>query len=104
MVETPQLAQRDLLRVRLVGRVEKWKDRKWWKDGKVGGWKSGRIKNILISLLFVRVKKWRDGKSEFVKIYSYILVKKWWPIKTSKWQTTKKKKKKPNSLKNKKHV
>ena len=29
MVETPQLAQRDLLRVRLVGRVEKWKDRKW---------------------------------------------------------------------------
>ena len=23
--------------VRLVGGVEKWKDRKWWEDGKVGG-------------------------------------------------------------------
>ena len=34
----------------------------------VGGWKSGRIENILISLIFVwlGVKKWRDGKSEFV--------------------------------------
>ena len=25
------------LRVHLVGGVEKWEDRKWWKDGKVGG-------------------------------------------------------------------
>ena len=25
------------LRVRLVRRVEKWEDRKWWEDGKVGG-------------------------------------------------------------------
>ena len=33
-----------------------------------GGWKSGRIKKILIYLIFVwlGVKKWRDGKSEFV--------------------------------------
>ena len=45
-----------------------------WKGGKVGGykmvgkWKSGRIEKILISLIFIwlGVKKWRDGKSEFV--------------------------------------
>ena len=38
------------------------------EDKMVGGWKSGRIENILISLIFVwlRVEKWRDGKSEFV--------------------------------------
>ena len=24
-------------RVHLVGGVEKWEDRKWWEDGKVGG-------------------------------------------------------------------
>ena len=34
----------------------------------VGGWKRGRIEKILISLIFVwlRVKKWRDRKNEFV--------------------------------------
>ena len=34
----------------------------------VEGWKSGRIEKILISLFFIwlGVKKWRDGKSEFV--------------------------------------
>ena len=34
----------------------------------VGGWKSGRIEKILISLIFVwlGVKKWRDRKNEFV--------------------------------------
>ena len=34
----------------------------------VGGWKSGRIEKILISLIFVwlGVEKWRDGQSEFV--------------------------------------
>ena len=32
------------------------------------GWKSGRIKKILISFIFVwlEVKKWKDGKSEFI--------------------------------------
>ena len=45
-----------------------------WRDGKVEGqkmmkgWKSGRIKKILISFVFVwlEVKKWKDGKSEFI--------------------------------------
>ena len=34
----------------------------------VGGWKSRRIEKIIISLIFVwlGVKKWKDGKSEFV--------------------------------------
>ena len=34
----------------------------------VGRWKSKSIENILISLIFVwlRVEKWRDGKSDFV--------------------------------------
>jgi len=34
----------------------------------VEGWKSGRIENISIFLLFVwlGVKKWRDEKNEFV--------------------------------------
>ena len=34
----------------------------------VGGWKSERIKNILISLIFVwlGMEKWRDKKSKFV--------------------------------------
>ena len=27
------------LRIRLVGGVEKWEDRKWWKDRKEGGQK-----------------------------------------------------------------
>ena len=27
------------LRVCLVGKVEKWKDKKWWKAGKVREWK-----------------------------------------------------------------
>ena len=27
----------DALWVYLVGRVEKWEDKKWWEDGKVGG-------------------------------------------------------------------
>ena len=33
----------------------------------VRGWKSGRIENILFSLLFVwlRVEKWKDRKNEF---------------------------------------
>ena len=33
----------------------------------VGGWKSGRTKKILVSLLFVwlGVEKWRDGKNKF---------------------------------------
>ena len=32
------------------------------------GWKSGRIEKILISLIFVwlRMEKWKDGKSKFV--------------------------------------
>ena len=25
------------LRVRLIGNVKKWEDRKWWEDGKVRG-------------------------------------------------------------------
>ena len=45
-----------------------------WKGGKVGGqkimkgWKSGRIKKILIFFIFVwlKVKKQKDGKSEFI--------------------------------------
>ena len=43
----------------------------------MGGWKSGRIEKILFSLLFVwlGVEKWRNGKNEFEKIYSYTLVK-----------------------------
>ena len=30
-------------------------------------WKSGKVENILISLIFVwlEVEKWRDGKNEF---------------------------------------
>ena len=34
----------------------------------VRGWKSGKIKKILIFLIFIwlRVKKWRVEKSEFV--------------------------------------
>ena len=44
----------------------------------VGRWKNGRIEKILISLIFVwlEVEKWKDRKSELVKIYSYTLVKK----------------------------
>ena len=64
----------------LVGMVEKWEDRKYFNfspfclvgSGKVEGWK----KWICIN-------------------YSYIFVKKWWPIKTKKWQTTTKKKNHP---------
>ena len=52
----------------------------------VGGWKSERIEKILISLIFVwlGVKKWKDEKSKFVYIYSFILVKKRCLIKTKK--------------------
>ena len=34
----------------------------------MGGWKSGRIKKILIFLIFVwlGVEKWKDGKNKFV--------------------------------------
>ena len=34
----------------------------------IGGWKSERIENILISFIFVwlGVENWRDEKSEFV--------------------------------------
>ena len=73
-----------------------------WK----GGWKNERIENILISFLSVWlwVKKWKDGKSEFGKIYSDTIVKKWCPIKKKKWQTTKKHYSHPNLLKNKNHV
>ena len=69
-------------------------------------WKSERIENILISLLFVwlRVKKWMDGKKKkFAKTYSHTLIKKWCPIKTKIWQT-KEKKNHPNLLKNNNHV
>ena len=69
-------------------------------------WKSKRIENILISLLFVwlRVKKWMDGKKKkFAKTYSHTLIKKWCPIKTKIWQT-KEKKNHPNLLKNNNHV
>ena len=74
-----------------------------WK----GGWKNERIENILISFLSVWlwVKKWKDGKSEFGQIYSDTIVKKWCPIKKKKkWQTTKKHYSHPNLLKNKNHV
>ena len=42
-----------------------------WKSERIengGMMESGRIENILISLIFVwlGVKKWRDGKNEFV--------------------------------------
>ena len=48
--------------------MEKWEDRKWQEDGKVEGWKSGRIEKILISLFFVwlGMKKWRNRKNDFV--------------------------------------
>ena len=42
------------LRVRLVGGVEKWKDEKLWKDGKVGGWKIFSFSSCVFG--------WRGGK------------------------------------------
>ena len=45
-----------------------------------------RIENILIFhiVVWLEVKKWKDGKSKFVYIYSFILVKKRCLIKTKK--------------------
>ena len=65
-----------------------------------------RIENIVIFhiVVWLEVKKWKDGKSKFVYIYSFILVKKRCLIKTKKWQATKKKSNYPNLLKNKNHV
>ena len=34
---TPYDLTQNLLRVRLVGGVEKWEDKKWWDGGKVRG-------------------------------------------------------------------
>ena len=43
----------------------------------VGGWKSERIKKILISLIFVRLEmeKWRNGKKWVCIKYSYTFLK-----------------------------
>ena len=45
--------------------MKKLEDRKSWENGKA----SMRIENILFSPLFVwlKVKKWKDGKNEFKK-------------------------------------
>ena len=42
------------LRLCLVGRVEKWEDRKLWKDRKVGGWKIFSFPSCVFG--------WRSGK------------------------------------------
>ena len=74
----------------------------------VGGWKSEIIEKILISFflfsffVWLRVKKWRDGKNEFAQIYSLLLLKDDAQLKQkSDKQPTKKKKKynHPNLLK-----
>ena len=78
-----------------------------WGKKIVGRWKRGRIEKISISLIFVwlGVEKWRDGKSEFIQIYTYTLVKEWCPIKTKKVINKKKKKfNHINLLKNKNYV
>ena len=66
----------------------------------VGGWKSEIIEKILISFflfsffVWLRVKKWRDGKNEFAQIYSLLLLKDDAQLKQkSDKQPTKKKKK-----------
>ena len=45
--------------------MEGWKSERIENSGRM---ESGRIENILISLIFVwlGVKKWKDGKNEFV--------------------------------------
>ena len=81
------------LRVRLVGVVEKWKDRKNFNfphfylvgGGKVEGWK----KWVCINLPIYPFKKWFSTKTK---------------TKQKKWQTTKKISNYPNLLKNKNHV
>ena len=60
----------------------------------VGGWKSGRIQNILISLIFVwlGVEKWRDEKMSLNKFTHIPLLKNDAQLKTKMWQITKNKK------------
>ena len=63
-----------------------------WRGGKVegqkmvGGWKSGKIEKILISLIFVclGVEKWRDKKVSLYKFTHKKLLKKLCKIKTKK--------------------
>ena len=75
------------------GRIEKWNDRKYFnfsnfclvESGKVEGWKKWFCINLLISLLKNDSQLKQKSDSQ-LKIYLYTLVKKWWPIKTKKWQ------------------
>ena len=43
----------------MVGKIEKWKDKKLWENGKVGD-----IKNLVFPYLCLvwGVEKWRNGK------------------------------------------
>ena len=45
--------------VRLIEGMEKWKDERL-----VGGWKSGRLKNISFSFMCVWLKGWKSGRVE----------------------------------------
>ena len=69
----------DSFRVCLVGGVEKWKDGKLWKDGKVGGWKIFSFSSCVFgwrggkvggwkTLLFGWREKEKDGKYNLYKL------------------------------------
>ena len=53
------------LRVCLVGGVKKWKDRKWWEDGKVREYK------IFYFLSFLFGWEWKSGEMEKVSLYKF---------------------------------
>ena len=48
----------------MVGRVEKWEDKKLWKDGKVGGWKIFSFSSCVFG--------WRDKKVEGGKFFCLV--------------------------------
>ena len=43
----------------MVGRVEKWEDRKLWEDGKVEGWKIFSFSSCVFGWRNEKVRRWK---------------------------------------------